>query len=112
MVIISDTAKFIEIKTTFAKHEDAKQFAAKILGEQLVACIKMQEVESSYPWEGKIQNGTEYQLCMTTKRGLLKKVEAFIKTNHPYKVPQIVAVPIVHASKEYGKWINESVGKR
>ena len=112
MVIISDTAKFIEIKTTFEKHEDAKHFACKILEARLVTCTKIQAVESSYPWEGKIQNSTEFQLCMITKRGLMKKVEAFIKTNHPYKVPQIVAVPIVYASKDYAKWINGSVAKK
>ena len=111
MVIISDTAKFIEIKTTFKKHEDAKHFAVKILEARLVACTKIQQVESSYPWDGKVQNATEWQLCMTTKRGLMKKVEAFIKANHPYKVPQIIAVPIVYASKDYAKWINESVDK-
>ena len=109
MVIISDTAKFIEIKTTFEKHEDAKHFAAKILDAGLVACTKIEEVESRYKFEGSWCEHKEWQLCMTTKRGLMKKCEQFIKANHPYKVPQIVATPIVYASKDYAKWINENM---
>ena len=35
-----------------------------------------------------------------------KKIEAWIKENHSYEVPQIVAIPIIDGSSEYLDWID------
>ena len=108
MVIISDTAKFVEVRTTFEKIDEARYLAAKMLDARLVACVKISEVESSYVFEGALRAHKELQVCMVTCKALLKRCEKFIKANHPYKVPQIIAMPLF-ASKDYGKWVKRSV---
>ena len=47
-----------------------------------------------------------------TRKSLYKKVEKAIKENHPYEVPEIIAVSIAKGSKDYLKWLsNETIRK-
>ncbi|MFM8257343.1 MAG: divalent cation tolerance protein CutA [Polynucleobacter sp.] len=34
-------------------------------------------------------------------------IEAFIKTHHPYQLPEIIAFRPVEYSQVYGQWVNE-----
>ncbi|HBL53616.1 MAG TPA: hypothetical protein DDZ34_06230, partial [Syntrophaceae bacterium] len=40
---------------------------------------------------------------------LFARVESAIKKLHSYETPEIIAVPIVNGSKEYLKWLDESL---
>ena len=111
MVIISDTIKYIQIVTTFENKADADALVSKILAERLVACAHISEISSRYNFEGKYCEHAEWELKMITKRSFIKKCATFIKANHLYKVPQIIAIPIAFASKEYAAWIDESLSK-
>jgi len=109
MVIIADTSKYIQIITTFESKADAESMASKILAEKLVACAHVSEINSRYNFEGKYCEHNEWELTMITSRKRIKKCAAFIKANHPYKVPQIIAIPVAFVSKEYAIWIDESL---
>jgi periplasmic divalent cation tolerance protein len=32
-------------------------------------------------------------------------ISAFIKQNHPYDVPEIIAQPITHSDTDYARWV-------
>jgi periplasmic divalent cation tolerance protein len=32
-------------------------------------------------------------------------ISAFIKQNHPYDVPEIIAQPITHSHADYARWV-------
>ena len=100
----------VEVRTSFESCEDAKRMVTKVLGEKLVACAHITEIESHYVFEGKLCGHKEWQLSMVTTGALVDRCEKFVKDNHSYKVPQIIVVPIIHVSGEYGKWVKESVG--
>ncbi|MGH8510726.1 MAG: divalent cation tolerance protein CutA, partial [Gammaproteobacteria bacterium] len=44
-----------------------------------------------------------------TRRWRYEAVESLLKSEHPYELPEIIAVPIVRGSSPYLSWINEMV---
>lgn len=100
--------KYIEVKTTFEKKEEALNLANLLLSKKLVACVQIGEIQSLYHWKGSLENEKEFVLTMKTKETLYEEIEMTIKANHSYEVAEIVALPILYGSKEYLSWIDET----
>ena len=99
---------YIQIQTTFESKADAEKIAAAMLDAGLVACGQISEIESRYNWDGKRCKGKEFLLKMKTRAALYGECEKFIKTKHPYKCPQIIAIEIAFISNDYAAWIGEN----
>lgn len=89
----------------------AKALADGLVGDRLAACVAtLPGVSSTYRWEGKIETEEELLLLIKTRAELMDKVSAFVRKNHPYDVPELIAVPATAGLPEYLKWIgNETV---
>jgi len=96
---------YIIIKTTFDNKKDAESIANKLITSKLAACIQISEVESYYMWKGKTEKAHEYKLDIKTSSKNYRKIEKFIKKNHKYEIPEIIAVKIKKASKKYLNWM-------
>jgi periplasmic divalent cation tolerance protein len=44
-------------------------------------------------------------LVAKTTAGQWPAISAFIKQNHPYDVPEIIAQPITHSDPDYARWV-------
>ncbi len=51
----------------------------------------------------------ESLLIIKTKQAVFEKLQRFITKNHPYDVPEIIALPIVNANLEYLNWLDDEV---
>lgn len=101
---------FIQVITTVDKKELGERIAKAVLEKRLCACVQLVgPIKSSYWWEGRIEDTTEWQLLIKTRRGLYKRLEKEIRGIHPYSVPEIIAVPILNGSRDYLKWLKEEV---
>jgi periplasmic divalent cation tolerance protein len=96
---------YIIINTTFENKKDAENMANKLIDGKLATCIQLSEIESYLRWNNKTQNSKEYKLEIKTTSNNYKKIEKFIKENHKYEIPEIIAVKIKNGSKEYLKWM-------
>ena len=67
----------------------------------------MVKLSSIYRWRSKIEEAEEYGVFFKTQKHLYDKVEAYIKENHPYEVPEIIAWPIQRGLPVYLDWIKE-----
>jgi len=98
---------FIVVYCTIPKDE-AKTMAAQIVKNRLGACVNIiDEVNSIFMWQ-EIKEEKESLLIIKTKQDAFKKLEQFITKNHPYDVPEIIALPIVNANLEYLNWLDEN----
>lgn len=80
----------------------------KVLSLKLVACVNViNNISSTYFWQGKRCRDKESLLIMKTKLSLFKKIVKEIKKVHPYNVAEIICLPILDGNKEYFDWINE-----
>lgn len=91
-----------------APREHGERIAAYLVERGLAACVNITQVTSVYRWEGRVERDEEVLLVVKTRRDKMKELIAEVRSIHPYKVPEIIAVPIVEGDPEYLKWIDES----
>jgi periplasmic divalent cation tolerance protein len=96
------------VLTTDASDQDAKILADAIVVQRLAACVQiLPPMLSVYYWEGKVQSETEVLLLIKTVDEKFSELETYILTNHPYDVPEVVAIPASKVSQGYRSWLME-----
>ena len=86
--------------------ETAQALARTLLAGRLAACVNLgASVESMYHWRGQIETAVEVPVAIKTRALLYPRVEAAILAAHPYELPEVVAVPIIHGLTRYLDWI-------
>ncbi len=101
---------FIQVFTTTEKKEDAERIAKIIIEAKLAACVQiMGPIESTYRWKGKIEKAAEWFCFIKSTKKLYPDLESAIKKEHPYEVPEIIAVPVSGGSAEYLDWLKGQV---
>ncbi len=91
--------------TTVPKKEEGEKLARKLVEECLAACVQvLPEMKSFYFWQGAIQEDAEHLILIKTLPEKYEALEKFIKENHSYTVPEIIAVPSEKVSESYLKW--------
>lgn len=95
------------VLTTMPDREGAISLAKRLVEQGLAACVNIgAEVTSIYRWEGELQQGNETTLTIKSSRRRYAELERQIARNHPYELPEIVAVPITAGLEDYLAWID------
>ncbi|MFH0966833.1 MAG: divalent-cation tolerance protein CutA [Methanobacteriota archaeon] len=93
-----------------APQDQSAKIARELLERRLVACVNITPVRSLYRWEGHICDDAEDLLIIKTRPTQLDDLIALIKAIHPYDLPEVIALPVIHGSPEYLDWVmNETV---
>ncbi len=96
----------ILVMTHLPDREAALGLARVLLAEKLAACVNIgAPVDSMYHWQGQIETASEVPVAIKTRAALYPRVEAVIRSRHPYELPEIVAVPFTHGSNAYLDWL-------
>lgn len=96
----------IQIFVSVPDKKTATLLAKTLIQSKLAGCVQqLGPMTSTYYWQGKIETAEEWLCIIKTQKKLYKKLEALILKNHPYDVPEILAVPIVACSPKYKKWL-------
>jgi len=104
---------YIVVFVTTPDKETAEKLALKLVENKLAACVNITEqVKSVYFWQGNIENEKESLMIIKSREDLFEKLEQFVKENHPYTVPEIIALPVLKGSSEYLNWIDETVNRK
>ncbi|MBW2208786.1 MAG: divalent-cation tolerance protein CutA [Deltaproteobacteria bacterium] len=104
-------ADYIQIYTTTEKREEARDIARNVVEKRLAACAQvLGPIASTYWWKGMIEEAEEWMCIMKSRRDLYEKLEATIRSIHPYEEPEILAVPIEAGSRGYLNWLDRELG--
>ncbi len=96
----------ILILSTVPDEDKGLEIARALVDEHLAACVTvLPRATSVYRWEGKIAEDGEFVLLIKTRAGRYAELESRLKALHPYKVPEIIALPIVRGSQAYLSWL-------
>jgi periplasmic divalent cation tolerance protein len=94
--------------TTVPSMEKANEIAHSVVSARLAACVNIVPgVQSVYRFEGRVHSEAEVQLFIKTTQHRLGALFAWLEQAHPYKVPELLAVPVHRASLPYGRWLRE-----
>lgn len=100
----------IIVLTTTPNAEEAENLARKIIEARLAACVQvLPPMKSSYVWENAVHEDSEQLLLIKTLAENFDRLEKFIKSNHGYAVPEIVAIKAAAVSDDYFKWLGTVV---
>jgi periplasmic divalent cation tolerance protein len=64
-------------------------------------------VRSFYRWEGAIRVDDELLLKIKTRTARRDALVAWLNENHPYDVPEILAVPVEGGSAAYRQFVED-----
>jgi periplasmic divalent cation tolerance protein len=96
------------VLTTLATTEDAVKLVKALLDRRLVACgTVLPGARSLYRWEDKLADEEEVVVMLKTRSGAVHGLERAFKELHPYKVPELLAVPVSGGLERYLGWIND-----
>ncbi len=94
------------VMTSLPDEDAAKALAKRLIDAHLAACAQLQPgVKSIYRWEGRVCEEQEVVLVAKTTVEQWPAISAFIKQNHPYDVPEVIAQPITHSHTDYARWV-------
>ncbi len=101
----------IVVFVTCASAAEARRIATSLVRNRLAACGNVcgSRVNSIYWWKGKIEKATEALLILKSTRKAFADLDREVRRLHSYKVPEVLAVPIVAGSRSYLEWVRESV---
>ena len=89
----------------------AETLARGLVEHRLAACVNaITGVKSVYRWKGNIEVDREIQLVIKTRGERFDDVAAWLRANHPYDVPEIIALPAARVSDAYLKWALKETG--
>ena len=94
------------VLTTIPDREEAETLAEKLVSEKLAACVQvLPQMRSIYFWQGEVKKDDECLLLIKTLAEKYDAVEAFIRNNHSYSVPEIVALNAEKVFDGYLDWL-------
>jgi periplasmic divalent cation tolerance protein len=61
-------------------------------------------------WEGEVQEDSEAVLIAKTRAALIDRVTAFVKEQHSYDCPAVVALPVQGGNAAFLDWLDSETG--
>lgn len=101
-------ADYYQVVTTTDSTEEADRLSGDIVDQKLGACVHvLGPMQSVYRWEGAVERDQEWRLVIKTAADRLDALIAYLRTEHSYDVPQVVATEIVAGNPDYLTWVTE-----
>jgi len=98
---------------TAGSKEEADKISRGLVEDKLAFCVStIPGVRSTYYWEDKIHVDEEFLLIVKTRKDRYDVLETWVKINHSYEVPEIVALPIDRGLPAYLSGIDDWVTKK
>jgi periplasmic divalent cation tolerance protein len=97
----------IIVLTTVASEDEAVRLVRTLLERRLVACGTLfPGARSLYRWQGKVADEREVVVMLKTRSARLASLQNAFGDLHPYKVPELLALPVSAGLDKYLEWIN------
>lgn len=94
------------VVTNLPDRVSAEKLADALVEGRVAACVNiLAPCRSVYRWKGALQRDEEHPVLAKTTADRYPVLEALIRANHPYELPEIVAVPVECGLPAYLDWV-------
>lgn len=84
----------------------AEALASTLIEAQLAACVNiLAPCRSVYRWNDAIEQTEEIPVLIKTTNAAYPALEAAIRAQHPYELPEIIAIPVARGLPDYLAWV-------
>ena len=95
------------VMTNLPDTASAEVLATALIEERLAACVNiLAPCRSVYRWNGAVEQASEVPMLIKTTDDRYAALEAAIRTQHPYELPEIIALPITRGLPDYLAWVD------
>lgn len=95
--------------TTLPDSEVAGKLARNLVEMQLAACVNiLAGCQSVYRWHDDVHVDGEVPLIIKTSTELYPALETYLRQQHPYELPEIIALEVTRGLPDYLTWVVES----
>ena len=100
--------EYIVVFITAGSVAEAEKLSRGLVEEKLAYCVNaIPSVKSTYFWEGKICVDEEIMLIVKSRDNLFEDLDHWVRKNHSYDVPEVIALSLVKGSESYLKCIDD-----
>ena len=100
--------KLIVIYVTCGSDEEAEKLSNGLVSTRLAACVNIADVKSVFEWKGKIEKESERLLIIKSIHSNYEMIEKYIRANHSYECPEIIAMEVTAVSQDYASWVRSA----
>lgn len=91
---------------TAPRGRKAEALAKGLVAARLAACVNVVPgVVSHYRWKGRLHRDAESLLVAKTTAAKLAALKRWIASNHPYEVPEVLALTATDGARPYLRWL-------
>jgi periplasmic divalent cation tolerance protein len=77
-----------------------------VVEQRLAACVNvLPKIRSVYRWNGAVTADDESLLVIKTTAEAFAALRNWLCEQHPYDVPEIIAVPVTAGAPDYLAWV-------
>lgn len=100
--------EYLTAFVTVPDQSTADKLADDLLTKRIVACVNiLPPMQSRYWWKKHVQTESEQLLIFKLPSKNWELFKDIVVNNHPYEVPEVIALPIVKGNESYLKWLGE-----
>ena len=100
------------IYMTAGSKAEAQKIGTALVEDRLAACVNiLDNMQSIYRWEQKIQQDSEVVLIAKTTDDLVSALVDRVQSLHSYDCPCIVSLPISSGYQPFLDWVHAEVKK-
>ncbi len=94
------------VVTNLPDRAAAERLADILVERKLAACVNiLAPCRSVYRWKDAIQRDEEHPMLIKTTAERYPLLEQAIRAEHPYELPEVIAVPLEGGLPEYLQWV-------
>ncbi|MBU4499849.1 MAG: divalent-cation tolerance protein CutA [Gammaproteobacteria bacterium] len=94
------------VLTNLPDAASAETLATALIDHRAAACVNvLAPCRSIYRWQGRLETAAEIPLLIKTSVANYPLVEQIVRSQHPYDVPELIAIPITHGLPAYLDWL-------
>ena len=105
---MSEAAEVVEVVIT-GPPEFIEQHSRRLVEGRLIACAQVAQVQSTYRWQGVVEQDPEARASLHTLRANLPLIMRLTRSEHPYDVPCILVLPIRDGDPDCLQWVADAV---
>jgi periplasmic divalent cation tolerance protein len=94
------------ILTNVPDAASAEKLARALIDSRAAACVNvLAACRSIYRWQGAVETANEIPLLIKSTAAHYPLVEQIVRAQHPYDLPELIAIPITHGLPAYLDWL-------
>jgi periplasmic divalent cation tolerance protein len=103
---MSTSHEALLVLCTAPNAEVAADLGRRLVENKLAACVNViGGLRSFYFWDGAVQDDSEVQMFIKTRRARFDALRTWLAAEHPYDEPEVLAFEVADGSASYLDWL-------